>query len=198
MLGADDDVAPGDVPGGDQRRQRRSRSGVLDVAVPAFREAEELAHPVDDAELELGRGGRSAPDERNLVQRRRDQLREDARLRRRDREVREEARVLPVRERGQEQLVEVAEHVGERLGLLGRRRRQLRRQLAGRDLREHRQLGHALEVARRPLERGRAVFPEVAQRRFFRSLSSCFHVRVLTTSPLVSQPRRACATASST
>jgi hypothetical protein len=34
--------------------------------------------------------------------------------------------------------------------------------------------------------------------RFFRSLSSCFHVRVFATSAFVSHPRRACATASST
>ena len=38
-----------------------------------------------------------------------------------DREVREEARVLPVRERRDDQLVEVAQHVRERLALLGRR-----------------------------------------------------------------------------
>ena len=39
---------------------------------------------------------------------------------------------------------------------------------------------------------------EVGHGRFFRSLSSCFQVRVLATSAFVSQPRRACATASST
>jgi len=43
-----------------------------------------------------------------------------------------------------------------------------------------------------------AVLPEVDHGRFFRSLSSCFQVRVLATSVFVSQPRRACATASST
>ena len=113
--------------------------------------------------------------------------------------VEKDARMLPVRERRQEQLVEVAEDVRERLGLLGRRRRQLRRELAGVHLGEHRQLGHPLEVLRRPLERRGTVPAEVQLgHRFFRSLSSCFHVRVLTTSALVSQPRRACATANST
>ena len=95
-------------------------------------------------------GGRRAPDERDLVHRRREQLGEDPRLRRGDREVREEARVLPVRQRGHDQLVEVAQDVGERLGLLRRRHRQLRGQLAGLHLREHRQLADALEIAAPP------------------------------------------------
>ena len=64
----------------------------------------------------------------------------------------------------------------------------------------HGQLGDPLEVARRPLERRLAVTPEieVAHGRCFRSLSSCRHVRVFATSSAVSQPRRACPTASST
>ena len=46
------------------------------------------------------------------------------------REVGEEARVLPVRDARQQHLVEVAQDGGERLGLLGRRRRQPRADLA--------------------------------------------------------------------
>ncbi len=85
---------------------------------------EQLPYPVDRAQLELGRRRRGAPVERHLVQRRGQQLGEDPRLGRGDGEVREEARVLPVRERGDDQLVEVAQHVRERLALLRRRRRQ--------------------------------------------------------------------------
>ena len=198
VLGAHDDVAPRHVPRGDQRCEGRGGGRVLDVAVPAFGEAEQLSHPVCDAQLELRRGRGSAPDERDLVQRRGEQLREDRRLRRGDCEVGEEARALPVRHGRQEKLVEVAQDIGELLRLLGSRRRQLRRELAGLDLRKHRQVADPLEVARRPLERGGAVLPETAHGRFFRTLSSCFQVRVLATSAFVSQPRRACATASST
>ena len=112
------------------------------------------------AQLELGRRRRGAPEDRDLVQRRRDQLGEDPRLRGGDGEVGEEARVLPVRERRDDQLVEVAEDVRERLAGLGRRDRELRRQLARLDLREHRQLVDALEIAGRPVERRGAVLPE--------------------------------------
>ena len=73
-----------------------------------------------------------------------------------------------------------------------------RRQLAGRDLREHRQLADALEVRSRPVDGGVAVLAKVAHDRFRRSFVSCAHVRVFTTSSFVSQPRRACETASST
>ena len=58
------------------------------------------------------------------------------------------------------------------------------------DLREHRKLADALEVRRRPLERGRAVAPQVDGRRFL-IRSICFHVRVFTTSAFVSHARRA-------
>ena len=46
--------------------------------------------------------------QRHRVQGRGDQLGQDPRLRCRHREVREEARVLPVRERGNDQVVEIA------------------------------------------------------------------------------------------
>ena len=162
VLGAHDDVAPRHVPRGDQRCEGRGGGRVLDVAVPAFGEAEQLSHPVCDAQLELRRGRGSAPDERDLVQRRGEQLGQNRRLRRGDGEVGEEARALPVRHGRQEKLVEVAQDVGELLRLLGSRRRQLCRQLAGLDLRKHRQVADPLEVARRPLERGGAVLPEIA------------------------------------
>ena len=143
-------------------------------------QAEQLPHPVDGPQLELRRRGRGAPEDRDLVQRRREQLGEDPRLRRGRREVREEARVLPVRQRGDDQLVEVAQHVRERLALLRRRERQLRGELARLHLREHRQLADALEIARRPVDRRVHRRSRKSNRhgRFRRSFSSCFHVRV--------------------
>ena len=198
VLGADDDIASGDVPRRNERGKCRRRRGVLDVSVPAVGQPEQPAHPVDGANLQLGRRRGCAPDQRDLVERRREQLREDPGLGCGDREVGEEARVLPVRQGGDDQLVEVAQHVRERLRLLRRRERQLRRQLARLHLREHRQLVDALEIARRPLDRRRSVLAKVAHGRFRRIFSSCFHVRVFTTSSFVSQPRRAWPIPSST
>ncbi len=60
--------------------------------------------------------------------------------------------MLPVRDAGQEDLVEVAQHRLERLALLRRRDRQPRADLAGLDLREHRQLADALEVVGGPVD----------------------------------------------
>ena len=67
-------------------------------------------------------GGRRAPQKAHRVQRRRQQLGEDPRLRRAGREVGEEPRVLPVGDARQQDLVEVAQDRGERLGLVGRLR----------------------------------------------------------------------------
>ena len=98
--------------------------------------------------------------------------------------------MLPVRDRRQDQLVEVREQRGERLAGLGRRLGQPLEQPARLDLREHRQVGDTIEVGRRPLERRRAVAPQVDGRDFL-IRSICFHVRVFTTSAFVSQARRA-------
>ena len=123
-----------------------------------------------------------------------EQLGEDARLRAGVREVGEEARALPVREPRQEDVVEVAEDVRERLRLLGRRRRQPRAQLAGLDLREHREVAHPLEVRRDPLDRRGAVLAEA----HFSSFSISGQGRVFRIWSFVSQARRAWPTPSST
>jgi hypothetical protein len=105
-----------------------------------------------------------------------------------------------VRDPGKQHLVEIAEDVRERLRALGRRFGQPVANLARPDLRQDRQLADALQVRRRPLERRRAVAPEVDRYlgRFFCSRSICFHVRVFTTSSLVSHARRAIPTPNST
>jgi hypothetical protein len=59
----------------------------------------------------------------DLIHRRSEQLGEDPRLRRGHREVREEAGMLPVRERRDDELVDVAQDVHERLAVLRRRGR---------------------------------------------------------------------------
>ena len=56
LLGGEDGAVRNELARGGQRRDRRDRGRVLDVAVKARRQAEELRHPVED-EVELG-GGR--------------------------------------------------------------------------------------------------------------------------------------------
>ncbi len=198
VLGADDDagVRPR-LPRRGERGDRRGGRGVLDVPVPVRGQAEQLREPAQRHLLELLQRRRRAPEEADLVQRRRQQLREDARRRRAVREVREEARALPVRDRGHEHVVEVAQDIREGLALLGRGGREAGAQRAGLDLGEHRQLADPLQVRRGPLQRVRAVASQV-DGRLFRSFSICFHVRVFTTSPFVNHARRAWPTPNST
>ena len=137
----------------------------------ASRQVEQLAHPRERQLLELRHRGRRPPEHAVGVHRRRQQLGEDARLRARDREVGEEARVIPVRDAGQQHAVEVGQHVRERLGLLGRRRGQLRADLARRDRRHHGPLAHALEIVGGPVDRGVAVGAELLRIRHAREAS---------------------------
>ena len=67
---------------------------------------------------------------------------------------------------GQEDLVEIPEHIRERLAPLRRRRRQPAADLAGLNLSQHGQLADTLEVARRPFERSGAVLAEAHLRNF--------------------------------
>ena len=189
VLGAGDGVAAGDVARRDQRGERGRRGRVLDVPVPAVREPEQLPRPVGRAQLELGRGRRGAPEDRDLVQRRRDQLGEDPRLGGGDGEVGEEARVLPVRERRDDQLVEVAEDVRERLAASRAARRGASRDSSpGSTCASTGQLVDALEVAGRPVERRGAV---LAEAHGFSRRRTSSHGRVLRTPSRVSHARRA-------
>ena len=166
VRGADDDaMARLVVASGRERGERRGRRRVLDVAVPARRQAEELREPVHDVQLELGRRRRRPPQDPDRVQRRDQELGQDPRLRRRVREVGEEARVLPVRDAGEDDLLDVAQNRRERLRPLGRRRRQLRADLTRRHLCEHGQLGKPFEVRRDPFDGGRSVLAEAHDRR---------------------------------
>ena len=85
VLRRDDDPLPGsELARGRQRDESRRRRRVLDVAVPAGRQPEQLRHPVEHDALQLGRGRRRAPEDRVLVERGREELREDRGLRARD------------------------------------------------------------------------------------------------------------------
>jgi hypothetical protein len=67
-------------------------------------------------------------------------------------EVSEEARVLPVRQPGQDHALEVAEDGLEALRLDRRRRRQLRPDVARRNPRHHGQAGGALTIVGHPVD----------------------------------------------
>ena len=132
---------------------------------------------------------RRSPEDRVLVERRGQQLREDRGLGARDREVREEAR---------------ATASASSPGAASRRGRAARRRTArprsggdggsrartspGLDLREHRELADPLEVARRPLERRLAVLAEV----LIASASSRSAARARVQDLLLRQPCAAC------
>ena len=79
---------------------------------------------------------------------------------------------------------------GERLRLLGRRRRERGADLARLDLREHRALADALEVRRDPVERSRAVRRGTTARRSFRSFCD-LRPRARVQHLLLRQPRAA-------
>ena len=148
FLGADDDAAAGRLARRCERGDRRDRGSVLDVAVPPVGQPEQLRQPVDGVRLELGQRRRRAPDEADRVERRRDQLGEDPGLRRAVGEVREEARALPVGRRGNDDLVEVSQHVCEGLPVLGRRRRQAFADVTRLHLCQHGKLADLLEIPR--------------------------------------------------
>src|SRR5512132_76449 len=193
VLRAEHHPAREGLPGRGQRRERRGRGRILDVAVPLAREPEQLSQPVHRHQLELGGRRRRGPEDLRHVQRRCEQLREDARLRARRREIGEETRMLPMRYPRQQHLVEVAEHRRERLAGLRRKLRQRAPDLAGFHLRQYRQLTHPFEVRGRPLERLRAVVAKTQPSSFL----IWGQVRVFSTCSFVSQARRAWPTPSS-
>ena len=79
------------------------------VPVQAGRKAEKLGEPVERHLLELLQGGRRAPEDPDLVEAGDQKLGEHAGLPAGRREVREEARALPVRDPRKEHCIEVFE-----------------------------------------------------------------------------------------
>ena len=195
VLGHDEHATVGEqLAGDDGSREHPCRRGVLDVSDELGRQAHELSKPVARQLFQLLQRGRRPPQDPDLIQAGDEELRENARLGSRHREVGEEARALPVRQARQHDSVEIVEQRLERLGLVGRRGRQRSADRARLDGREHGELADVLEVGRDPLERERAVLPEVAH---FASFFTSRHERVLSTCSFVSHARRACATPSS-
>ncbi len=95
-----------------------------------------------------------------------------------------------MRDSGEQDLVEVAQHCLERLRLLGRRLRQARADLPGPDLREHGPLCHPLEVVGGPVDCPVTILAERTDG-FVSHFLTRDHGLVLTICSLVSQARRA-------
>ena len=93
-------------------------------------QGEQVGQPVEHVRLEFGGGGGGGPQHALHPEAGGEQVTEDRRPAGVGREVGEERRVLPVRDAGQDQLVEVGEHGLERLALLGRVRGQRAPELA--------------------------------------------------------------------
>ncbi len=123
---------------GGERGESADRRGVVDDSVEGVGQAEHPAQPAERDVFELGRGGRGAPEHRVDVERRGERFGEDGHRRGTDREVREEPRVIPVRDPRHHVLFEVGEDPIERLALDRRFVRQRVDQVARLRAREHR------------------------------------------------------------
>ena len=198
VLGGDDDARAGlRLPRRGERDHRARRGGVLDVAVQAVRQPEQLREPVERQLLELLQRRRGAPEDPDLVQPGAEQLGEDARLRAGGREVGEEARALPVRDRRQR-----ASRRGR--GARPRTARPSPAALGGSRARTSpgstcASTGSSRSRSRYDATHSTAAAPSSRKSRSLRgSFSIAAHVRVLRICSFVSQARRAWATPSST
>ena len=134
------------------------------AAVEGVGEAEGLAQPVEDHLLELGHRGAGGPEHPLGADAAGEQVTQDAGRGGVRGEVREEARVLPVRHAREQVRVEIGQHRVEGLGVLRRDPRESGGDLARLDLRQHRQLAHPIPVVRDPVHHPVALLPELLGR----------------------------------
>ena len=138
---------------GDERGQRAAGGAVLDHAAArrrrsiALRQPEQVDEPVEHVGFELGAGGARRPQHALDPEPGRQKIAEDRGARGVGGEVGVEVGRLPVGEAGNDDLVEVAQHVREGLALLGRGAGQAAADPAGLRLGEHRVALHLLHVA---------------------------------------------------
>ena len=181
-------------PSDGERDERARRRRVLDLPAKPSGEPEQLREPVERHLLELLQRRGGPPEDPELVQPGDQDLGEDRGLRARHREVREPARVLRVRQPGQEHAVEVASTAANGSGSSGGDAGKRGADLTRLDLGEHRELANPLEIGRDPVDGERAVVPELAH---VRSFAMSRQGRVFRICSFVSHARRACATPSS-
>ena len=139
MLRADDDAPAGRRgAGGGERGHEPGRRGVLDVAVQAGRQPEQVGEPGERHLLELLERRRRAPEDPDLVEAGREELGEDPRLEPPSTGSTRSSAGSASGSARQQHLVEVAQHGGERLARLGRPVGQRGADRARLDAREHR------------------------------------------------------------
>ena len=154
------DVRDGRLAGRGQRVQARHRGRVVDHPLERGRQPQQLPQPAQGDFLQLGRGGRGAPQHRLHVEGRGQQLRQHARPAPGDGEVGEEAGVVPVGDAGQEMTLEVREDRVERRARLRRGGGQPLADLAGRGARQDRVAVVLAQVGGDPVDEGVSVAPE--------------------------------------
>src|SRR5262249_47506659 len=129
-------LEPRRLPRGGERVERRDRGRVVDHSLEGLGEPDQLPQPREGDLLQLGRRRRSPPEHRLLVERRAEHLAHHPGTARRYREVAEEARVVPVRRRRDDQALEVVEYLPEILASEGSFRWERPDEVTRRDLRE--------------------------------------------------------------
>ena len=148
------------LAGGEQRAQRGAGRRVLQhrAALAAGAKTRwQIARggePVEHAGFEFGTRGARLPQHALHAERRAQQLRQHGRGRGVGREIREKSGRLPVGEAGHYDAVEIGEHVFERLGGLGRRRRERVEDIARSAAGQHGEFGEPRVVADYPLREG--------------------------------------------
>ena len=160
-------TASGPLTRRDHGAEHRGGGRVLDhAAARACRaeplgQVEQLDEPVEHVRLELGHGRARRPEHPLHAEAGREQLAEHRWARAVRREIAEESRRLPVEQAGHDHAVEVCEHVGERLAVLGRVLGQLRAHPAGLDARADGQLLEPFQVICDPVDRLAPVAAEL-------------------------------------
>jgi hypothetical protein len=105
---------------GGERGEPADRGRIVDDAVQAAIESEQIAQPREHDVFEFGRGGRRAPEHRVDVERGNQRLGDHGDRARADCEIREKARVVPVGDAGQNEALEIVEDRIEGLAFFGR------------------------------------------------------------------------------
>jgi hypothetical protein len=166
VLGAVDpqrrEIATGDALGADvqpqglaRRREREKdvdRRRVVDDAEEVRRQAEGVAQPAQGERFELGQCRRRLPEHAIRVERGAEQLAEDAGLRAGDAEVGEKAGVIPVRDAGEDLLLELAQQLVIRLAAVRRTIVELPLHIARLHAREHGKGVDVLEIVGDPVD----------------------------------------------
>ena len=146
-----------------QRVQRRDRGRVVDDAVERVGKPDQPPQPAERDLFQLGRRRRRPPQHRLLVECRRQELGQHTWLARADGEVGEETGMVPVRQAGNEDALEVGEDALERFALLGRAVGQRAANLSRAYPREDRISRRIVEVVGDPVGEEAGVISEVGQ-----------------------------------